>query len=462
VIDIKIFKAYDIRGIYPTQFDETAAETIAKAFFTYFSKQFNRKNLKIAIGGDMRLSTPSLSAAVKKALIDSGAEVIDLGLVSTPTFYFAVYKYGYDAGIQISASHNPKEYNGLKAVMNSAEGLIKIGRDTGMDEIRGIAESGEFVKNEMKGTVTTKTDVLEEDVDNAFEIIKPGKIKPLKIVADAANAMGGPFLEALFKKLPSCKLIKMNFDLDGTFPAHQADPLQFDTLKDLQKKVIEEKADLGIAPDGDGDRVFFIDEKGEVIPASLTTALIIKEVLKKYPGEKVGFDIRYIRSPMKATLDNGGVPVITQVGHALITETMHKEKLFYAGESSGHNYWRFAGGAESSIAVVLTILDTISETGKPISEIVNEIRASDESGEINFELESNDEARKKISLFKDMFKDGKISMIDGFSVDYDDWRFNLRASNTEPLLRLNIESKSKELTREKVEELRRIIMSDKK
>lgn len=460
MINPKIFKAYDIRGIYPTELDEKAAYTIAKAFYTFFSKRLAKKNLTVVVGGDMRLSTPALLETVKKALAESGAEIIDVGLVSTPTVYFAVRHYGYDAGIQVSASHNPKEYNGLKSVLNTPEGLVKIGLNTGMDEVKKIADSGQLIEALAKAGNITKKEVLEDEVANAFEVIKPGQIKPLTVVADAANAMGATYLDALFAKLP-CKLIRMNFELDGTFPVHQADPLQFDTLKDLQKRVIDEKADLGIAPDGDGDRVFFIDEKGEIIPASITTAIIVREILKKYPGEKVGFDTRYIWSPLKAAKDNGGVPVITRVGHALITEIMHKENLFYAGESSGHNYWRFAGGAESSIAVVLTILDTLSRENKTISEIVSETRASYESGEVNFELHSTDEARKKIELFKDIFKDGKISLIDGLSVEYDDWRFNLRASNTEPLLRLNVESKKKELTEEKKNELSKLILSDK-
>lgn len=458
MIDPKIFKAYDIRGIYPAEIDESAVYAIAKAFYTLFSRRLKKKILTFVVSGDMRLSTPSLSEQIKKALVECGAEIIDIGLASTPTFYFAVSRYGYDCGIQISASHNPKEYNGLKAVFNTPEGLVKIGKNTGLDEVQQIAASGIFETSAIPGKITKKEGVLEDDVANAFEIIKPGNIKPLTIVADPANAMGATYLDALFKNLP-CKLIRMNFDLDGTFPSHQADPLQFDTLKDLQKRVIEEKADLGIAPDGDGDRIFFIDEKGKVIPASITTAIIIKEVLKKYPGVKVGFDTRYIWSPLKAAKDNGGIPVITKIGHALITQTMHTENLFYAGESSGHNYWKFAGGAESSIAVVLTILDTLSNENKTMSEIVEEMRGSYESGEVNFKLNTLEESVKKIELFKETFKDGKISLLDGLSVDFGDWRFNLRSSNTEPLLRLNVESKNIELTEKKKIELSNMMLN---
>jgi phosphomannomutase len=459
MINPKIFKAYDIRGIYPSELDEKSVYSISKALYSYFSQKLAKKKLSVVIGGDMRLSTPSLLEELRKALLESGAEVIDIGIVSTPSIYFAVRHYNYDAGIQVSASHNPKEYNGLKAVLNTPDGLVKIGKNTGMSEVQKLAGSELNHDGAEKGSIIQKENILTEEVNNAFEIIKPGQIKPLTVVADAANAMGAVFLDALFSKLPG-KLVRMNFNLDGTFPSHQADPLQFDTLVDLQKRVVSEKADLGIAPDGDGDRVFFIDEKGEIVPASITTALIIREVLKKYPGEKVGFDIRYIWSPLKAVQDNGGIPFITQVGHALITETMNKENLFYAGESSGHNYWRFAGGAESSIAVVLTLLDTLSREDKPLSEIVKQVRGSFESGEINFKLQDANEAKSKIELFKEKFKDGKTSLIDGLSVEYDDWRFNLRSSNTEPLLRLNIESKTIEETQAKKTELSKLIQSD--
>lgn len=456
MINPKIFKAYDIRGIYPTEFNEESVYTIAKAFYSFFSNRLQKKNLTVVVGGDMRVSTPSLLERVEKALVESGADVVDIGIVSTPTFYFAVRHYNYDCGIQISASHNPKEYNGLKAVLNKPEGLVKIGKNTGLDEVRQIADSGNFRIGETNGKISKKEGILEEEVKNAFEVIRPGIIKPLTIVADPANAMGATYLEALFSKLP-CRLVRMNFELDGSFPAHQADPLQFDTLRDLQRRVVEEKADLGIAPDGDGDRIFFVDEKGVIVPASVTTAIIIRELLKKYPGIKVGFDTRYIWSPLKAAKEEGGIPVITKVGHALITETMHEENLFYAGESSGHNYWSFAGGAESSIAVVLTILDTISRENKKMSEIVEEVRGSYESGEVNFKLSTTDEARRKIQLLKEVFKDGKISMIDGLSVNFGDWRFNLRASNTEPLIRLNVESKTAELTEKKKNELSQMI-----
>lgn len=457
-INPKIFKAYDIRGVYPIDINEEIIYKIAKGIYTFFAKDLSKTDLKLVVGGDMRVSTPGLIEQVKKALLDCGVEIIDVGLVSTPTFYYAVSHHGYDGGIQVSASHNPKEYNGLKFTKNTPNGLIKIGKTTGMEDVKDISLSGQFTQSGKQGTITKKEGVLEEEVKSAFEIIKPDGIKKLKVVADAANAMGSLYLNELFKNLP-CELVKMNFDLDGTFPVHQPDPLQFENLVDLQKKVIEEKADLGIAPDGDGDRVFFIDEKGNVIPASVTTALIISELLKKYPNEKMVFDVRYTWTPQKATTQGGGTAVITNVGHALITETMHKTNALFAGESSGHYFFRQTGFAESPIPVILTILDVMSRESKPISEILNPLRASVESGEINFKLDNPDLVKSKIETLKNKYSDGQISMLDGLSVEFPEWRFNLRSSNTEPLLRLNLEAKTKGLMEEKKNELVGLIKS---
>jgi len=445
MIATQIFKAYDIRAIYPSEMDEESIAVITKAIYTLFTNKAKKQNLQVVVGGDMRVSTPSLSKVVKETLVEMGANVIDVGLVSTPTFYFAVRTLKADAGIQISASHNPKEYNGMKIVRNTEGGLIKIGTTTGMDEIKTMAIHNNFpVTTTSRGSITQVDTVLNTEVENSIRLAESPEISPLKVVADAANAMGAQYLDALFKKLP-CTLIKMNFELDGTFPAHQPDPLQFDTLIDLQKKVIDEKADLGIAPDGDGDRVFFIDEKGQVIPASMITALVAKELLSRHPGEKIAFDVRSTMTPMKSVTEHGGVPILTRVGHALITETMHKENVLFAGESSGHYYFRETGFAESLMPVILIVLSVISREKKPISELIEPLRGSYESGEINFKLNSKEDTAESITKLKETFGTGTISELDGVCVDFPEWRFSVRSSNTEPLLRLNIEAKTKEL-----------------
>src|SRR3989344_4589896 len=274
----KIFKSYDIRGIYPDQLNEKNLVSIVRAIYRFLLDSFPKKeSLKIVLGRDMRISSPILFETAKDALINLGAEVIDIGLVSTPTFYFAVFKNKFNGGIQISASHNPKEYNGLKLVMLTDKGILKIGKNTGMDDIKKIAIDGVEIESKKKGSVTELENALEEEVENALKIAGSPKIKEFKIVADAANAMGATYIEALFKKIPG-NLIRMNFELDGTFPVHQPDPLQFETLKDLQKKVVEESADVGLAPDGDADRLYFIDEKGGIVLPSSITSLVAREL----------------------------------------------------------------------------------------------------------------------------------------------------------------------------------------
>ncbi len=250
----------------------------------------------------------------------------------------------------------------------------------------------------------------------------------------------------------------MNFELDGTFPVHQPDPLDFKNLIDLQKKVKEEKADLGIAPDGDGDRIFFIDEEGKVIPATLITSLVAREILKRSPGQKIIVDIRYTQNVINAVDKFKGKHVISTVGHALITELVNKEKAEFAGESSGHFYFKEIGGAESSIRVILYVFDVLTRENKPISEIVSELHTSIESGEFNFILKDGTDAKRLLKNISDSYFSGTISWLDGVSVDYPDWRFNIRTSNTEPLLRLNVEGKSEGLVSEKVKELKEKII----
>jgi len=456
-IDPTIFKAYDIRGVYPSQLDEEGIYKITKGIFTFFIKKLKlNRPPKIVLSYDGRLSTPSLVREVKKALIEAGAEIIEIGLSTTPTFYFALYHYGYDAGIQVSASHNPKEYNGVKFTINTPEGLIKVGKNTGMEEVKEATLTENFTSLGTSGVIKTKEGVLETQIKNAFEFLNDPKIGRIKVVADSANAVGSLYLDALFKKLP-CELVRMNFEIDGNFPAHQPDPLQFETLVSLQKRVREEKADLGIAPDGDGDRVFFIDEKGVVIPASLVTALMTQEILKKYPGRKIVYDVRDTLNVETAIRKNGGVPILTCVGHAIITETMKKEKAIFAGENSGHYFFEENGYGENPLPIILTVLSVITREGKPISQILEPLKVSFESGEINFKTDKGEAIKQKVL---EKYKDGRVSLLDGVSVNYPDWRFNLRISNTEPLLRLNVESLYRKLMEEKREELFKLIKNN--
>lgn len=454
-----IFKSYDIRGIYPDEINEENIYQITQAIYKFLvENHFKDKPLKIVTGRDMRLSGPSLYPILQKALSDAGAEVIDIGLVSTPTFYFAVYQYGYDGGVQLSASHNPPQYNGMKIVKNSPYGLIKIGKSTGMEMVKKYALQDakiQRVKDAKRGNLIHKKGVLEEEIENAKKLMETKDIKRLRVVADAANAMGATYIEALFEELP-CELIKMNFKLDGSFPAHQPDPLVKKNLKDLQKRVLQEKADLGLAPDGDGDRLFFIDEKANIIPASLITALVAKELLKKHQRATILYDIRYTLTPKKVIEENGGQSVITKVGHAFITEAMAKNQAIFAGESSGHYFFAQTGNAESQLPVILTVLEVISRKNKPLSKIIEELQRGFESGEYNFKTTNSaqifDQLKKK-------YADGKLSTLDGVAVEYDNWRFGVRASNTEPLLRLNVEADLKGVMEQRRDELIKFIKS---
>jgi phosphomannomutase len=423
-IDPKIFKSYDIRGTVPEQINEENIYQITQSVLHFIQTKLGKKNISIAVGRDMRLSAPTLYPIFKKALVEGGARIIDNGLVATPTFYFSVLHLKTDAGIQLTASHNPPQYNGMKMVIRDGDTLSKIGGGAGMEEIKQFALDGVVVKEDGGGE-TAHEGIGEEEVQHAFKLISPDGIKPLKIVADPANAMASTYIETLFKHIPG-ELIKMNFELDGSFPAHQPDPLVFANLKDLQKKVIEEKADLGLAPDGDGDRMFFVDEKGQIIPASFITALVAKHLLQKNPGETILYDIRYIITAKKIITEYGGKSDITRVGHAFITRMMGETGAIFGGESSGHYFFRHTGNTESQVPIILIVLQAISESGKPLSEVIEKLRRSFESGEFNFKTEN---ALPILDKMKKMFSDAQISTLDGVSIEYPTWRCNVWTSS---------------------------------
>ncbi|MBI4414699.1 MAG: phosphomannomutase/phosphoglucomutase, partial [Candidatus Kerfeldbacteria bacterium] len=339
-MDEKIFKAYDIRGVVPDQMDGEFAFLLGRSYATMRQKELPGKRMTIAVGGDMRLSTPDLKSKLIEGLTESGADVVDVGLVSTPTFYFSVAFYHYDGGIQVSASHNPKEYNGFKMVR--ARG-VPVSRDTGMDELKTLVQSRQFLQAEGKGKVTQSRDILVDEVREESVGIDQASIRPLTIVVDAANAMGALDIETMFQGLP-CKLIKLNFDLDGTFPVHQPDPLDEKNLKIIQDAVHEHHADLGIAPDGDGDRYFFIDDKGDIIRQEILRGIMAQLALKEHPGATVCYDIRPGRITREMIEEAGGHAVVTPVGHSLIKEVMIRENAVFGGESSGHYFYQFSFG----------------------------------------------------------------------------------------------------------------------
>lgn len=465
-----IFKAYDIRGIYPDQLNEQNLPAIIQAIIKVINSQ-NQSNFKIALGRDMRLSSPSLFQVASETLTNLGVDVVDVGLVSTPSLYYSVLHYGCDGGIQISASHNPKNYNGLKIVKKGPTGLIKIGKTTGMAEIRNAANrlpTTDYGQNETPQTtvhgffpaeeklllhprpeglmfaaenkkghivkIDTK-ELLDAEVENALKIAGHPKLDKFKIVADTANAMGAPDLEALFQKIPG-QLIKMNFALDGNFPSHPPDPLILENLNQVRKSVVDQKADLGLATDGDGDRLMFIDEKGDRVDQSAIIGIVAKELLTDHPGEKILYDIRYIFTPKTIIEEHRGQPVMTRVGHAFITEKMNEEGGIFGGESSGHNFFRDTGNAESQLPVIILVLKAISRDKKPLSVLAKEMKRSYQSEEINFRVEN---ASELIGILEKEFQGAEITKIDGVALTFPDWRFLVRPSNTEPILRLTVE-----------------------
>ncbi len=452
MINPSIFKAYDIRGVYPSEMDEEGVLLIARAYAALLQGENPGKKLKIAVGMDMRLSSPSLKERVIAGLLQSGIDVDDIGLVSTPTFYFGVAKFGYDGGIQVSASHNPKQYNGLKLVRAHA---VPVSRDTGIFTIRDMVSAGSLPPPApTPGVRGTRSGVVEEEVKDqvAREDIK--QIKHFKIVIDAANAMGSLYSKALFEVLPD-EIIAMNFELNGTFPAHEPDPLKPENLRDLCARVVAEGADLGIAPDGDGDRLFIVDEKGEVLPPHILRGIMAQIELRDHPGSKVAYDIRPGRITKDMIDAMGGKAIVTPVGHSLIKEMMLKEGAIFGGESSGHFFYSLTYGTfEAPILLIVKFLRWLSDQNRPLSEAIAPYKRYAHSGEINFKLADQAAIQKKIEAIKAKYADGTQLFIDGVSVEYPDYWFNVRASNTEPLLRLTVEAVGQELLDQKVAELR--------
>lgn len=448
----EIFKAYDIRGIYPDDLDEELIYKIGRAYADMLKEETKKDKVTFVVGRDMRLSSPQLTKELIRGITDQGVNVINIGLASTPTFYYGVSILDADGGMQVSASHNPKEYNGIKLVKSRA---FPVGFDTGIEEILNRVIADDFVKSEKKGLISKNNEILDKHVEYALSSTDIDRIKPLKVVADAANSMGAPYLEKLFEKLPG-ELIKMNFELDGTFPAHEADPYKEENIVDLKKRVLAEGADLGIATDGDGDRIFFIDDTGELVDPAIIRGMLSKIVLEKNQGATICYDIRPGRITRDMIVENGGKPCVTRVGHSLIKAKGIEEGAKFAGESSGHFFFDTKYGFfETPDLVTLKMLAEISKEDKKFSEIIKPLQRYYHSGEINSEVEDKEGVMKKLVK---IYKDAKdISLLDGVTIEFDDFWFNVRPSNTEPKLRLNLEAISRDIMEEKRDEILKVI-----
>jgi len=440
-INSSMFKAYDIRGIYPDELNEDVIYQIGRAFVEFVKPE------NVVIGYDIRLSSPSLFVALSQGIMDMGVDVITLGEVSTDMVYFANAWLECDSGIMLTASHNPPQYNGMKMVREQS---IPISGDTGIYEIRDLTIKQEFTSSDKKGTLISR-DIYDEYVKHVRSFINPEVLKPYKIVADAGNGIGGKVASGIVKGLP-VTIIPMNFEPDGRFPNGEPNPLLEEKRAGIIERVRQEGADIGVAWDGDADRCFFIDENGEFIDGYYITALLAEAFLKKTPGAKIIFDPRLIWANIDVVKQYGGIPLINKSGHAFIKERMRTEDALFAGEMSGHYYFKDNYYADNGMIPLVLILELMSITNKSLSELLFPLKSKYFiSGEINCVVDSPAE---KIMEIEEYYKDGEITRIDGLSVEYQEWRFNLRSSNTEPLIRLNIEAKNKGLLEEKTRELR--------
>lgn len=456
-IDSSIFKAYDIRGIYPSQLNEKGTYAIARAYATLLLQENLGKQLTIAVGADMRLSSPSIKTEVVRGLRESGVNVLDIGLVSTPTYYFAVAYYDCDGGIQISASHNPKEYNGLKMVRR---GGLAMSGETGIQTLRQIVADETFVPVvDKQGAVEIKTDVTKVAIGEYLKLGGQAEIKPFKIVIDVANAMGAPDYTVLFEKIPG-NIVKMNFELDGTFPAHEADPIKPENTEDLRKRVVAEGADFGIAADGDSDRVFIFDEKGQLVPSPILYTLLANIELAEHPSDKYAYEIRMGRLVEDLFKEKPDQLVQTPVGHSLIKKVMTDNNAVFGGEISGHYFFRMPFGTfEAPGFLVIKFLQWLSQQTQSLSQLVEPYRRYVSSGEVNTKMESRELIEQKIALIKEKYSDGKQLFIDGVKVDYPEYWFSIRASNTEPVIRLIVEAADEATMEAKRDELLSIIRS---
>ncbi|MGH2730592.1 MAG: phosphomannomutase/phosphoglucomutase [Actinomycetota bacterium] len=435
-----IFKAYDVRGVYPDELDEAVAARIGAAFVRFLGAE------KVAVGRDMRPSSPGLSEAFAAGAASAGAAVADLGLVSTDALYFASGRLDLP-GAMFTASHNPPRYNGLKLCREKA---APIGDDTGLKDIRTLAETTEVDEAEPR---VEQVAILEEYATHCRSFVDESRLKPLKVAIDAGNGMAGMTVPIVFGPLPFA-VVPLYFELDGTFPNHLANPIEPANLADLQQTVLEQKCDAGIAFDGDADRMFLVDEKASLISGSATTALVAARLLERNPGEAVIYNLICSWTVPEVIEENGGRPIRTRVGHSFIKEVMAETGAIFGGEHSGHYYFRDNYRADSGMIAALLALEALSLWDGPLSDMMAPYQRYWASGEINSEVADQQRALERLAL---TYKDGKHDWTDGLTVEYEDWWFNSRPSNTEPLLRLNLEARTKELMTQKRDEVLSLI-----
>jgi phosphomannomutase len=443
-VNPSIFKAYDVRGIYPTEIDETVAHDIGRAFVAYLRAG------RIAVGRDMRLSSPSLAQAFIEGARKQGADVVDLGLCGTDMLYFGVASAGLNGGAMVTASHNPKDYNGVKLVRKEA---FPLSGEAGITDIRDMLTCGTFPAPPARPGAYAAENILDAYVAHVLSFIEPAIIKPFNVVLDAGSGIGGLVAPPLFDHLP-CRTTRLCFTVDGRFPTHEANPLIEENRRDIVERVVAERADIGIAWDGDADRCFFIDGRGVFVPGDFITALLAEAFLIRHPGATVLYDLRASYAVRDTVAKYGGKALMNRVGHAFIKRRMREENAIFGGEITGHYYFRDNFYADNGFIPALLILELMSRKGQTLEALLAPLRAKYFiSGELNTKVGSMVAVDEKLDGLAAEYASGKSYRMDGLSVEFDDWHFNVRPSNTEPLLRLNLEAVTPELMERKRDEV---------
>ena len=445
-----IFKAYDVRGVYPSEVNEDAARAIGTGFIAYL------KAKRVAVGRDMRLSSPALAAAFIDGVTSQGADVVDYGMIPTDMLYFAVAADRLEGGVQITASHNPKQYNGMKMVRQEA---FPLSGEAGISDIRDMIAADRLPAPAVRRGEVTAKNTLDAYVDHVMSFIDPAIIKPFNVVLDAGSGMGGLVAPKLFERLP-CKTTRLCFDIDGRFPNHEANPLIEENRRDIVERVVAERADVGIAWDGDADRCFFITGSGEFVSGDFVTALLAEAFLLKHPGASVIYDLRASYAVKDVVANYGGTSLMNRVGHAFIKQRMRETNAIFGGEVTGHYYFRDNFYADNGFIPALLMLELMSKKGQSLHQLIEPLsKKYFISGEINSKLASMDLVPSKLDQIAARYADGHQYKLDGLSVEYPDWHFNVRPSNTEPLLRLNLEAKTPDKMAQKRDEVVALIRS---
>jgi phosphomannomutase len=448
-LDPKVFKAYDVRGIYPSELDEEGGYAVGRAYVERFEPR------TIAVGRDMRVSSPSMAEAVVRGASEGGAAVKEIGMVGTEMLYFAVGELRLDGGIAVTASHNPKDYTGMKIVRR---GALPVGGDSGLFEIRERALRLEGSEHGQGEAAAEAVEIYPAFVDKVLSFIEPEAVEPLRVVCDAANGMAGAMLPPILARVPQLDTVRCFFEPDGTFPNHEPNPLLPENREFIVAKVREEQADLGVAFDGDADRCFFVDDSGEFVPGDFVTALLAESMLEKEPGAKIIYDVRASWAVRDTIEQAGGIPLVNRVGHAFIKHRMRDEDALFGGEVSGHYYFRDFHQADSGTIPALLMVELVSKRGEPLSELLRPYRERYFiTGELNTPVA---DVPLKLQELKERFgREGEVSHLDGLSVTAEHWHMNVRQSNTEPLLRLNLEALDGELMEQKRDEVLAVIRS---